>query len=80
MIGNPEEERETGLRNKMVMGHTEAMQALLAKRGIGKVISYAADMIVNLQISLAKAQLVKPTRLSKGKTHKVKSGSSSTRG
>ena len=80
MIGNESEESNIDLRTKMVMDEAEEMRKLLKDRGIGKVISYAADMIVNLKIKLAKAELVKPTRLSKGKTPKVPSATKGERG
>jgi hypothetical protein len=80
MIGNESEETNVDLRSKMVMDEAEEMRTLMKERGIGKVISYAADKIVNLKIALAKAQLVRPVRLSKGKKPKLPSGTKSARG
>jgi len=65
MIGN-EQEAPDVLRDKMVMDQVEELRNLLEERGVGKVINYASDMIVNLRIELAKAQFVKPTKLDPG--------------
>jgi len=42
-------------RNEMVIEEAAKLKTLLEERGIGKVISYAADMIVNLKMMLPKS-------------------------
>ena len=80
MIGRPEEETDTGQRDKMEKKQLKRLEAVVKGEGIKAALKLAAADIVTLKIELARAQLVKPVQLDGGKAPKLKSATRGIRG
>jgi len=80
MIGNESEETAVDIRGKMEKQQVKRLEMLVKSDGVKAAIRLAAADIVTLKIQLAKAELVKPTRLSKGKPKKMGVAGNSLRG
>ena len=66
MIGDPKEETNVDLQTKMVAEEQRRLHTIQRQLGIKAAVLQAARDIVKLKIDLARAQLVKPTKLDDG--------------